>query len=50
MYQTLNQIKKAGYTVSSIYLRSNNIININVFEDIDTGKVFGNVTLKISKG
>lgn len=46
----LNQIKKAGYTVSSIYLRSNNIININVFEDIDTGKVFGNVTLKISKG
>lgn len=46
----LNQIKESGYDVSSIYLRSNGMININAVQTFDSGRIYENVTLKIKDG
>lgn len=46
----LKQIKGSDYEISSVYLRSNGIININVTQDFDQGRGYENVTLKIEDG
>ncbi len=46
----VRRIKGAGYEISSVYLRSNGIININVIQDFDSGRSYENVTLKIEDG
>lgn len=46
----LRRIKKSGYEITSIYLRNNGIININVVQDFDSGRKYENVTLKIEYG
>lgn len=46
----LSRIKESDYEVTSIYLRSNGIININAAQDFDSGRNYENVTLKIEDG
>lgn len=46
----ISRIKETGYEISSVYLRSNGIININVTQDFDSGRSYENVTLKIEDG
>lgn len=46
----LRRIEESGYEVSSIYLRSNGRIHINVVQDFDEGSGYENVTLEIEDG
>lgn len=46
----ISRIKETGYEISSVYLRSNGIININVTQNFDSGRSYENVTLKIENG
>ena len=46
----VRRIKRSGYEISSVYLRSNGMININVIQEFDSGRSYENVTLKIKDG
>ena len=46
----LTRIKESGYEITTIYLRSNGILNINVAQDFNSGRNYENVTLKIEDG
>lgn len=45
--EVLGRIAASDYTVSSVFLRENGVININVAQDFDAGSVYENVTLKL---